>query len=328
MQVNAPSTLSLPTRIPRTNQEPYTGTTPMSDPVSTGTQGGPLQHQVSVATILEHWGTSNPLADLNTDGIVDAQDLAMASSSSGTGANGVMTNWGNAGGSSDHNGDGTVDAQDLAFALNNQSPTEPAPVDPWQQAAGGDHNGDGTVDAQDLAIALNGQSAPADPWQQVAGGDHNGDGAVNAQDLAMQLNGDLKFGAQPAEIVGKLVDAAFALRDADADGALARDDFSSQKQLFRRLDLDNDGTVGREEMTKALMADLDRFRSEFPGAATSAFAKRWLEAFSGDRGAPDLAVAAKAGRFVGANDPLSLLTAPRAKELGFGFRGNFLSAQA
>jgi hypothetical protein len=291
MQINAPSMLSYAARPVRANPDAFAGAVAPPQEPSTPAQGGPLQQPVSVATVLENWGTSNPLADLNTDGIVDAQDLALAQSSQNAGAQGVLNNWGG-GGSCDHNGDGCVNGADLAFALNAQSPA----------------------------------GEPVDPWQQAAGGDHNGDGTINAQDLAMSLNGDGKFGNDPQELVGKLVEAAFTIGDADADGVLSRDDLGASKQVFRRLDLDTDGSIGREEMTKALMADLDRFRSDFPGAAPAAFARRWLDAFMGNRGAPDLAIAAKAGRY-GA-DPASLLGGPRANGLSLPARGNILSAQA
>jgi hypothetical protein len=94
MQINAPSMLSYAARPVRANPDAFAGAVAPPQEPSTPAQGGPLQQPVSVATVLENWGTSNPLADLNTDGIVDAQDLALAQSSQNAGAQGVLTNWG------------------------------------------------------------------------------------------------------------------------------------------------------------------------------------------------------------------------------------------
>ena len=47
-------------------------------------RSGTGQPPVDVNTILENWGTSNAIADLNVDGIVDAQDLGV-----------VLAGWGN-----------------------------------------------------------------------------------------------------------------------------------------------------------------------------------------------------------------------------------------
>ncbi|MFM7052260.1 MAG: dockerin type I domain-containing protein [Planctomycetota bacterium] len=215
--------------------------------------GGTMQAPVDAATIMQYWGTSNALADLNVDGIVDAQDLAMASASPTTGTGAVTGSWGQAGGTNDLNGDGNVDAQDLALSLNNQA-----------------------------------ASAQSAAWQNAAGGDHNGDGTVNAMDLAMSLANPARVEESPKEMVNRLADAAFEMRDADADGVLTVKDFNGNERLFKRLDLDGNGSVNRDEMMDALMQSFDRFRENQPGSATGAFAKRWFEAFAGMRGAPEL----------------------------------------
>lgn len=199
---------------------------PVSNPASTvppgastpAAQGGPAQQQIDVAKILEHWGTSNAEADLNTDGIVDAQDLALASAQQNSGVGGVASGWGQSG-VSDLNGDGITDATDLAMALHEQSPNAPE----TRQA-----------------------------------------------------------------VVTNLVDAAFQARDKDNDGSLAARDFADNGRIFKKLDIDESGRVGRDELTKALTAQLDRFMNQVPNAQPSAFAKRWLEAFTGTRPAPDL----------------------------------------
>ena len=261
-----------------------------------GTSAGGTQI-VDASTIMANWGTSNPLADLNVDGIVDAQDLALVLEGSGGTASGDATAW-NAATGGDLNGDGAVDAHDLALSLNGQGAA--TPTDPWTTAAGGDLNGDGAVDAQDLALSLNGQATATavDPWTAATGGDHNGDGTVDAQDLAAQLNG-MAAGAAANDTcagpsIAKLVEVAFAARDGNGDGLLSAKDFGDAgERLFRFLDLDQNGVAGRDEVAKALGAQLDRARSLVPDLSEQAFAKRWLEALAGTRPTPNLGVIAR-----------------------------------
>jgi Ca2+-binding EF-hand superfamily protein len=162
---------------------------------------------VDVNTILENWGSANAIADLNVDGIVDAQDLAMVLSAAqdappdgGTGDSPEAA-WNSLTGG-DLNGDGVVDAVDLAIKLNDAAGessggSNDSPEDPWNALTGGDLNGDGVIDAVDLAIKLNdaaGESSggsndsPEDPWNALTGGDLNGDGVIDAVDLAIKLN--------------------------------------------------------------------------------------------------------------------------------------------
>ena len=125
---------------------------PVSNPASAlppgatapAAQGGPAQQQIDVAKILEHWGTSNAEADLNTDGIVDAQDLALASSQQNSGVGGVASGWGQSG-VSDLNGDGIVNGADLGLLLG-----------AWGIANGSpyDLNHDGVIDGADLGLLL------------------------------------------------------------------------------------------------------------------------------------------------------------------------------
>ena len=271
MQINGSSLHAAPMRAikhpqPAANAQlpfaPATATTPSeTTSQASGILGGPAQQQVDVATVLAHWGTSNPLADLNVDGIVDASDLSLASSQQNSGTGSVLENWGQ-GGASDLNGDGTIDAQDLAQALSGQG--DAAANAAWSNATGGDQDGNGSVNAQDLATMLNGQSLPAG-------------GATPS----------------PLKLVEGLVESAFASRDADQDGSVIASDFHHGSKIFERLDLDGSGKVGREEMTKALMVDFNHFRDQFPEASPSAFARRWGDAFSGMRPTPDTAAFAR-----------------------------------
>jgi hypothetical protein len=175
-----------PTSSGPVGQLPIDANAPTKAVLASGTKPPP----VDANTILQNWGTSNSLADLNVDGIVDAHDLAMVLNMQEGGGDGgvagVDDGW--SGVTGDHNGDGAVDAQDLAISLNNAQGG--SGDDGWSGVTGGDHNGDGAVDAQDLAISLNNAQGGSgdDGWSGVTGGDHNGDGAVDAQDLAISLN--------------------------------------------------------------------------------------------------------------------------------------------
>ena len=187
---------------------------------------------VSPETIMQHWGTSNAEADLNTDGIVDGQDLAMALNGAQSAQNNVLGNWGASG---------------------------------ENAADGGDMNGDGVVNAVDLALSLNGGGANRSAEAPA-------DGASAASD---------------DQLVTNIVDAAFAARDVDGDGALVAKDFAGELgdggKVFQRLDLDQNGGVGREELTKALFSELERFREQFPGARPEAFARRWMDSLTTGR---------------------------------------------
>jgi Ca2+-binding EF-hand superfamily protein len=188
---------------------------------------------VSASTIMQHWGTSNPDADLNTDGIVDGQDLAMALNGPSDTQNTVLQNWGSG---SDN-------------ASNN-----------------GDYNGDGTVDAMDLAMALNGGNTP--------------------RSLS---NPEATVETKPEQAISQIVEAAFATRDADADDVLEKSEFSDSRRLFKQLDLDRSGSIGRDELTKALTKELESVRARFPDVKPQAFARRWMDALTTGQNAPNMA---------------------------------------
>jgi len=347
-----------PTASAPNGQIPADASAPGKIALAPGTKPPP----VDANTILQNWGTSNSLADLNVDGIVDAHDLAMVlNMQEGTGGGdggvaGVDDGWlGVTGG--DHNGDGAVDAQDLAIALNNAQGG--ADGDGWSGVTGGDHNGDGAVDAQDLAIALNNAQggADGDGWSGLTGGDLNGDGAVDAQDLAISLNspqngsgddgwsgltgGDLNgdgavdafdlamslngpqtkqatasVGAEPiavgdaatvaanaagetpaapARAIDQVVSGVFKMFDGDRDGVLLPQDLSETPSLFKRFDADASGMITREELTKGLLEEFDRFAAARSDADPSAFSKRWLDVFAGLRRTPDYMAYQKLG---------------------------------
>jgi hypothetical protein len=240
MQINGAALSTSPLR---PLSRPPVGASPaaLMSSVAKGSEAGPAAGvtfrgaeapTVSMATIMQHWGTSNPEGDLNTDGIVDAQDLAMVLNAGNDPQTVVQQNWGSTGDNATSNGD---------------------------------YNGDGMVDAMDLAMALNGGSQPR----------------------SLQAPESGVVDATPEQLVGNIVETTFATRDADADGTLQARDFADSGKLFERLDLDQNGGVGREELSKALHAELDRFREQFPGAKPEAFARRWLETLTAGRPVAD-----------------------------------------
>jgi hypothetical protein len=306
-----------PTSSGPVGQLPIDANAPTKAVLASGTKPPP----VDANTILQNWGTSNSLADLNVDGIVDAHDLAMVLNMQEGGGDGgvagVDDGW--SGVTGDHNGDGAVDAQDLAISLNNAKGG--SGDDGWSGVTGGDHNGDGAVDAQDLAISLN-NAQGGSSWSGLTGGDLNGDGAVDAFDLAMSLNGPqtkqatASVGAEPiavgdaatvatdaageapsapARAIDEVVRGVFKLFDGDRDGVLLPEDLSETPSIFKRFDADASGMITREELTKGLIDEFDRFAAARSDADPSAFSKRWLDAFAGLRRAPDYTAYQKLG---------------------------------
>jgi Ca2+-binding EF-hand superfamily protein len=249
-----------------------------------GSPGAPItmrsgsgQPPVDVNTILENWGTSNAIADLNVDGIVDAQDLAMVLQAAQDSGNGGSNNsdseaWNTLVGG-DLNGDGVVDAVDLAMKLNAESngggdgdgsnnDSSGDGNDAWTTLVGGDLNGDGVVDAVDLAMKLNAESNGGDgsnndsnddgndAWTTLVGGDLNGDGVVDAVDLAMKLNAESNGGD------GSNNDSS------DGDGAwnpLGGGSISpvDASKLLEELELDAGSEQMVERLTNLIMKSFD-----------------------------------------------------------------------
>ncbi len=192
---------------------------------------------VSVEALMQHWGSSNTEYDLNSDGIVNSQDLSIALNSSTNTQSRVLDNWGATG---------------------------------KQEGEGGDYNGDGCVNAMDLAMELNAAGTPRSA--QVSEG-------PTATPMTPPT---------PQQMVTSIVDATFAVRDVDGDGSLLAQDFEGDNtKVFDRLDLDKSGGVGREELTKALFSELDKFKAQFPTAQPEAFARRWMDTLTTGRTAPN-----------------------------------------
>lgn len=192
---------------------------------------------VSVDALMQHWGSSDTEYDLNSDGIVNGQDLSIALNSSTNTQSRVFENWGASG---------------------------------KQAGEGGDYNGDGSVNAMDLAMELNAAGTPRSA--EVSEG-------PNATPIVPPT---------PQQMVSSIVDATFAVRDVDGDGSLLAQDFEGDNtKVFDRLDLDKSGGVGREELTKALLSELDKFKEQFPTARPEAFARRWMDTLTTGRTAPN-----------------------------------------
>jgi hypothetical protein len=216
---------------------------------------------VDVNTILENWGSANAIADLNVDGIVDAQDLAMVLSA----------------------------AQDAPP----DGGTGDSPEAAWNSLTGGDLNGDGVIDAVDLAIKLNDAAGagsggsndgpgdgPGDEWGALTGGDHNGDGNIDAADLTQSLNA-ISNAASTEQMIQGLTDLIFQTFDTDGDGVLTESNFPDTTKAFGYFDRDNNGVLERNELLKGLTEEYERAMQNTDAAMPGPFAKRWLETFSG-----------------------------------------------
>ena len=258
---------------------------------------------VDVNTILENWGSANAIADLNVDGIVDAQDLAMVLSAAqdappdGGAGDSPEAAWNSLTGG-DLNGDGVVDAVDLAIKLNDAAGessggSNDSPEDPWNALTGGDLNGDGVIDAVDLAIKLNDAAGagsggsndgpgdgPGDEWGALTGGDHNGDGNIDAADLTQSLNA-ISNAASTEQMIQGLTDLIFQTFDTDGDGVLTESNFPDTTKAFGYFDRDNNGVLERNELLKGLTEEYERAMQNSDTAMPGPFAKRWLETFSG-----------------------------------------------
>jgi Ca2+-binding EF-hand superfamily protein len=280
-----------------------------------GAAGGPItmrsgtgQPPVDVNTILENWGSSNAIADLNVDGIVDAQDLAMVlRSSQDDGANNDSSGDGGdawttlVGG--DLNGDGFVDATDLAMKLNTESTgggggsnndSSGDGGDAWTTLVGGDLNGDGAVDATDLAMKLNTESNgggdgtsndssgnnSSNNWNKSLNGELNSGSTMNPADAARLLD-EVAGETNPGQMIERLTNLIMKSFDSDGDGVLAADNLPEGSKILSRFDRDSSGVLERNELMKGLTEEFKRASEATDLSKPGAFARRWMETFSG-----------------------------------------------
>ena len=247
---------------------------------------------VDVNTILENWGTSNAVADLNVDGIVDAQDLAMAlqvaqDAPAGGGDDSPGDEWSSLVGG-DLNGDGAIDAMDLAMKLNAESPdngggSNDSPGDGWSSLVGGDLNGDGAIDAMDLAMKLNAESPDNGGGSNDSAGDGLANPAMSLMDPSELIGaiGAMPPGASPEQMIEKLTNVIFKAFDGDGDGVLTAENLPPDSKVFSRFDADGSGAIQRNELLKGLTEEYQRALETSDQTAPVPFAKRWLETFSG-----------------------------------------------
>lgn len=222
---------------------------------------------VDAQTILDNWGTSNAVADLNTDGIVDAQDLALV----------LNQAQGSTSGSSDGE-------------------------DPWTALTGGDLNGDGAVDAMDLAMRLHNESGDSNSFRSGDAG-----GAVDAAPSVEAMPELDSLTKTAGGLIERLSNAIFDTFDADGDGVIVKDDMPRGAKIFDRFDRDGTGSVDRNELQEGLMAEFRRYAESVKDADPRAFASRWMEAFSGTRSMPEYGAASRLSALFGAAEPFNPL---------------------
>jgi Ca2+-binding EF-hand superfamily protein len=211
---------------------------------------GNSQPPVDANTILENWGTSNAIADLNVDGIVDAQDLAMVLHA----AQGAP-----AGGEDD------------------------SPGDEWSSLVGGDLNGDGTIDAMDLAMKLNAETPESGGGSNDSPADDPTSPSIGMVDAAELIGaiGAMPPDTSPADMLERLTNLIFKAFDTDGDGVLTEANVPDNTKVFARFDADGSGALHRNELLKGLTEEYQRALETSDQIAPGPFAKRWLETFSG-----------------------------------------------
>ena len=120
--------------------------------------------------------------------------------------------------------------------------------------------------------------------QNNAGGDGgtagDGDGATNGVGGAAAGQSAPETTATPA-IVERLTNLILKSLDGDGDGVLTETDFPENLKVFARFDADGNGLLERAELERGLSDEFGRFSKQFTSADPEAFAKRWLEAFTG-----------------------------------------------
>ncbi len=259
-----------------------------------------FSQEITVDDILKNWGTNNANADLNGDGGVDAQDLALLLSWQGgetgevapdlsTGApstggpqftlEGLLSDWGQSESMYDFDGDGTVGSGDLAQFLSGgvDGPTGPPSFAPpagdgdrvaQLMAAWGsddaqfDLNGDGTVDAADLATLLAGGGAPGEtPSTAPSDGAAPPAGADAVSDLVDGL--------------AKQIIAA----SGGTDGLINAKEFAGNPSIFKIVDQDQDGVISGQDLQGAITHSLKSVMMQGADVDASAFSQRWLDAF-------------------------------------------------
>jgi Ca2+-binding EF-hand superfamily protein len=237
-----------------------------------GAAGGPItmrsgtgQPPVDVNTILENWGSSNAIADLNVDGIVDAQDLAMVLRSSQD--NGTNNDSGGDGGDAwttlvggDLNGDGAVDATDLAMKLNTES------------------NGGGDGSSNDSSG--NSSNNSSNNWNKSLDGELNSGSTMNPADAARLLD-EVAGETNPGQMIERLTNLIMKSFDSDGDGVLAADNLPEGSKILSRFDRDSSGVLERNELMKGLTEEFKRASEASDLSKPGAFARRWMETFSG-----------------------------------------------
>jgi len=211
---------------------------------------GNSQPPVDANTILENWGTSNAIADLNVDGIVDAQDLAMVLHA----------------------------AQDAPAGGGDDSPG-----DEWSSLVGGDLNGDGTIDAMDLAMKLNAESPENGGGSNDSPADDPTSPSIGMVDAAELIGaiGAMPPDTSPADMLERLTNLIFKAFDTDGDGVLTEANLPDNTKVFARFDADGSGALHRNELLKGLTEEYQRALETSDQIAPGPFAKRWLETFSG-----------------------------------------------
>jgi len=162
---------------------------------------------------------------------------------------------------------------------------------------GGDLNGDGAVDATDLAMKLNTESNgggdgssndssgnssnnSSNNWNKSLDGELNSGSTMNPADAARLLD-EVAGETNPGQMIERLTNLIMKSFDSDGDGVLAADNLPEGSKILSRFDRDSSGVLERNELMKGLTEEFQRASEASDLSKPGAFARRWMETFSG-----------------------------------------------
>jgi len=147
--------------------------------------------------------------------------------------------------------------------------------------------------AADLAMKLNTESNgggdgsgndssgdSSNNWNKSLDGELNSGATMNPADAARLLD-EVAGETNPGQMIERLTNLIMKSFDSDGDGVLAADNLPEGSKILSRFDRDSSGVLERNELMKGLTEEFKRASEASDLAKPGAFARRWMETFSG-----------------------------------------------